>query len=83
MGFGSPLSESLRANPMEPDHETGLTPRAVAGATRSDGSASADSPSASVSCSLVFADAVGGPTLYAPRIVVSSGKRLVYVIVAG
>ena len=39
MGFGSPLSESLRANPMESDHETGLTRRAVAGATRmsSDG----------------------------------------------
>ena len=37
---------------MEPDHETGLTRCAVAGATRSDGSASADSPSASVARSL-------------------------------
>ena len=49
---------------MEPDHETGLTRRAVAGATRSDGSASADSPSASVARSLVFANAVNSPTLY-------------------
>ena len=64
MGFGSPLSESLRANPTESDHETGLSTRSVTGATRSDGSASADSPSASVSCSSVFAHAVNSPTLY-------------------
>ena len=49
---------------MEPDHETGLSARSVAGATRSDGSATPDSPSASVAWSLPRAFTGNNPTLY-------------------
>ena len=51
---------------MESEKSEHVTARAVAGATRSDGSASADSPSASVSWSFVFANAVN--TLNSPTL---------------
>ena len=47
---------------MEPDHETGNSTRSVAGATRSDGSATPDRPSTSVARSLKIAYAVDPPT---------------------
>ena len=49
---------------MENEKSDHVTARAVAGATRSDGSASADSPSASVARSWKIANAVNSPTLY-------------------
>ena len=58
------VCEPLTANALEPDHETGLKPRAIAARRRHSASMRPAPITADKHCSSRFANAVGNPTLY-------------------
>ena len=58
------VSEPLTVNALEPDHETGLSARAIAARRRHSGSMRPAPITAAVNWSLKIGYAAGSPTLY-------------------